>query len=103
MRYFPGLLFLGAGDHSVLLCKTLHKRLDEALQISGGLQQSSQGMPEDEACRISSEVEREDAVRDIAAALLGREVTFGRRLPYPYDDEPRRLYVENTENLKGAR
>jgi hypothetical protein len=97
MRYFPGLLFLGAGDHSLRLIKLLHARLDEALHISGGLQQSSQGMPEDEAYCARFEAECEDAVRDIAAALLGREVTVGRRLPYPYDDEPTRLYAEKVK------
>jgi hypothetical protein len=39
----------------------------------------------------------QEAVQDICAALLGRTVQFGDRIPYPADDEPTRRYAE----LKG--
>lgn len=97
MRYFPGLLFLGAGAHSRRLMDLLHCRVDDALNISGGLQQSSQGEPEDDAFQHKQEQDLQDAVQDICAALLGREVQFGDRIPYPFDGEPTRIYAD----LKG--
>lgn len=97
MRYFPGLLFLGAGAHSRRLSGLLHCRLDDALSISGGLQQSRQGETEDQGFRRQQEQDLQEAVQDICAALLGRTVQFGDRIPYPADDEPTRRYAE----LKG--
>jgi hypothetical protein len=81
VRKFHGLVFLGAGPHSVALAKLLHARLDEALSIAGGLQQSSQGGHEDPSERLRGEFELLDAARDIVAALTGRDFTYGDVLP----------------------
>ena len=100
MRHFPGLVFLGAGEHSILLVKLLQARLNEAIDLSCALQQSSQGMPEDEheEARLANALD--DAVRDLAAALLGRQVTIGDKLPYPYDDDPLRLYSAKVAKVR---
>jgi hypothetical protein len=97
MRYFPGLIFLGNGHIAERICKLLHKRLDDAIHASGGLQQSNRG--EDELDSIIGPVVglekiRENAVRDIAAAILGREITIGEELQYPYDHTPIHEYDE---------
>jgi hypothetical protein len=103
MRYFTGLLFLGSGEHSVRDVDLLKQRLKEAVTISGGLQQSSQGMPEDHDEMARQQSELEDAARDIVAALLGRRVTFGEKLPYPPDSEPLRLYWEKLQTKWAGR
>jgi hypothetical protein len=92
-RHFPGLIFLGAPD-SAALCELLHRRLDDALDSSGGLQQSSQGEPEDELTRDRLHTELTEAVADIVAALTGRSMTLGERLPYPYDCAPLQDYAQ---------
>jgi hypothetical protein len=94
MRHFPGLVFLGAGEHAVRLVQLLQARLNEAVELSCALQQSSQGMPESEHEDEDAKLALNDAVRDLAAALLGRQMTIGDKLPYPYNDEPLRLYTE---------
>ncbi len=78
-RGFHGLLFLGNGEHSVRERQRLHEILDRALDLSGGLQQPGPEDPSDE--RYHREIE--DAVRDVAAALLGREIELGEVLAYP--------------------
>ncbi len=83
-RKFLGLVFLGAGDASVRKTILLHTLLDEAIGELGALQQGET----DPACSQAIE----DAVRDFAAALLGREVTLGEKLPYPGDDVPLEAY-----------
>ena len=99
MRYFTGLLFLGSGEYSERAAGLLHERLDEALSISGGLQQSSQGEPENEEATAAEEQERVDAVRDLAAAILGRDITIGDKLPYPPADGQRLLETYEAEVL----
>lgn len=86
MRLFKGMVFLGT-DHSILIREALHKRLDEALNALGGLQQgpikppfSSTGEAE---CVAKLQHERLEAVRDLVAALCGSEYNVGRGLPYP--------------------
>jgi hypothetical protein len=87
MRHFHGLLFLGSGLSSQEGRAHLHRILDRALDISGGLQQPDpvteppRADREDEDRRWQREIE--DAVRDIGAALLGREIQLGEVLPYP--------------------
>jgi hypothetical protein len=99
MRVFTGLLFLGSGEFSVRDVGVLRERLREGISLSGGLQQSSQGMPEDDAQTARLEADLEDVVRDIVAALLGQDVTFGARLPYPPgDDERVRDYAEKLKD-----
>ena len=83
MRAFLSLLFMGSGECTVRDVDLLHQRLQDALSHSSGLQQSRGG--EEEMDRKST-AEMEDVVRDIAAAVLGREVTFGETLPYPSPD-----------------
>lgn len=80
MRLFRGKLFLGSGEHSERGVKVLHARLDDALSHLSGLQQSHQG---EEDLDFQAQVEIEEVVRDIASALLGREVHFGDVQPYP--------------------
>lgn len=76
MRHFHKLLFLGNGEQSQADCKKLIQRIDDALITSSYLQQAPRGkFPE-------GEQDLEDAVRDLAAALLGREIDFGAELPY---------------------
>lgn len=90
MRRFHGLLFLGAGGWSVAVSKLLHKRLDEGLSLSGGLQQGDH--PESAAeAEAGKEADRQaeedllDVARDIVAALTGRRISFSDHLPYPWD------------------
>ena len=79
-RYFHGLIFMGAGDRSINQCDHLHERLENGLSHLSGAQQMAF---ESEELRRVAEQNVEDVVRDVAAALLGREVTFGDKLPYP--------------------
>lgn len=87
MREFHGLLFLGMGQASLDGRKRLHQLLDKALELSGGLQQPDPLTvpPDPEGDRIAADMadEVKDRVRDIAAALTGREISFGAVLPYP--------------------
>lgn len=81
-RQFEALLFLGAGEFSLSERARLHRRLDEALDLSGGLQQSSQGEPESESERERLAQEVRDAARDLVAALTGRDISFGEVLEH---------------------
>ena len=76
-RQFKGLLFRGDGDFSGHESVILHKRLDEGLSILSGLQQEH---PSDWR---KWQADLEDVVKDLAAALLGRDVEFTDELPYP--------------------
>jgi hypothetical protein len=94
MRKFKGLVFLGSGLHSLAERARLHRRLDEALDLSGGMQQPQHWdheptQAEREATeRVDRESvqEVEDACRDLVAALVGRDISFGETLPYPASD-----------------
>lgn len=76
-RQFKGLLFSGDGDFSGHESVALHKRLDEGLSILSGVQQ------EHPADWRKWKVDVEDIVKDIAAALLGRNIELTDELPYP--------------------
>lgn len=86
-RQFHGLLFLGNGQHSVGERRRLVGVLERALDLSGGLQQPDSihepPDPRRDALAADMHDEIKDAVRDIAAALLGQEISFGEVLPYP--------------------
>jgi len=100
MRYFRALSFRGAGVHSAVDTVLLHSRLNDALSISGGLQQGGvENLEQDTE-------EMEDVVRDIAAALLGREVEFGEELEYPgptdRSDKRKELFERLSSGKPGA-
>jgi len=73
VRWFDSLLFMGAGKCSRADVNLLKRRLRDALLIQNYAQQGAE----------IKDDEREDIVRDIAAALLGKEITIGADLPYP--------------------
>jgi len=79
-RLFGREIFWGDGAYSGLLGHELHKRLDAAMGCTGCLQQAGCGPDpiEDEHVRLI-ELELETAVRDIVAATMNCEVTFGPR------------------------
>jgi hypothetical protein len=84
MRYFDSILFCGAGQFSEADCALLRKQLDEGLSILSGIQQGGDQIDEQ---GLDS---REEVVRDVAAALLGKTVIIGDDLPYPGElDGPR--------------
>jgi hypothetical protein len=101
MRYFPGMIFLGNGEHSARLAKLLHARLDSAVSLLGGLQQPDDPCePPSEARttdRSRCEAELHDAAKDIVAALLGHELLLGDKLCYPYGDEPLQKWAEKVD------
>lgn len=72
MRFFGGQVFMGAGIFSEADCRLLRKQLEDALSALSGIQQGGQ-----EAARRDGWDTREDAVRDIAAALLGKTIVLG--------------------------
>lgn len=76
MREHDALLFMGAGHRSQYAADRLKARLNTAFATLSAWQQGSPQV-------LEEVVEVEDTVRDIAAALLGREVLFGADLPYP--------------------
>jgi hypothetical protein len=88
IRYFNGLIFLGSGETSVQEAEGLKRRLADGLKMLGGLQQPDHAESEEHfrqcmAAQLKAERELADVVRDLAAALLGREIDFGAELPYP--------------------
>lgn len=96
MRYFHGQTFLGGGETSKQEVGALQHRLAKGIGELGALQQPDHPESEEHAerCRadrLRCEQEIEDVVRDIAAALLGREVHFGQELPYPPPTDNARL------------
>ena len=76
MREFKGLLFLG-NNESAKQVRKLRKLLNNAISLSGGLQQ---GADLTEEVRL----DMENAIRDIAAAILGVNIEFKEKLPYPW-------------------
>lgn len=83
MRYFHHELFWGNGAYSGLLAQELRKRLEEAMSLTGALQQAPCG-PEPipgETCRLM-EKQLDDAVRDIVMALTHRDVELSPRKPW---------------------
>lgn len=81
MRWFDSIAFMGNGKMSRADANLLKRRIDQGLSILSAMQQAAF----DKAFQdyIAMDDDREDIVRDIAAALLGKEVTFGTDLPYP--------------------
>ena len=77
MRTFHGLMFFG-GPNCEDDTDRLKELFNETLSVVSGIQQTF-----DIDSRQQGEAFVEDAIRDIAAALLGREVEFGKTLPYP--------------------
>ena len=78
MRLFDSILYMGAGKFSEADVRLLKRQLKEALSVLSGIQQG--GGDQIDAQELDM---REDVVRDMAAALLGREITIGAELPYP--------------------
>ena len=72
-RRFGRMIPLGGGINTLFWRRTLHDRLDHALDTLGGLQQ---GGAYDEADRREVEEQIEGVVRDIAIALTGRRIDF---------------------------
>ena len=77
VRNFNGMLFLGMGDRSMSKVDLLHERLNCAISLLSGLQQGG----EDIDGKYNKELK--DIVKDIAAAILGKEIEIGKDLPYP--------------------
>ena len=79
----------------------LEARLKEGMSLSSGLQQwRPRVMDEEEHKEDVAEYEKgqqdlEDIVHDVAAALLGRKITIGGKLPYP-PEPPNVIGVEET-------
>ena len=81
MRKWSKVLFMGMGEESDQLCKSLHARLEEGLHILNYHQQPPHSASEEEADRARDafrveEVELQDVARDIAMALTGRNISF---------------------------
>lgn len=69
---------MGAGMFSEADCRLLRRQLEDALSALSGIQQGGQEAADEEGWDT-----REDAVRDIAAALLGKTVILG----HDYDEK----------------
>jgi hypothetical protein len=67
MRYFDDIIFMGSCGPGFTQAdiRVLRRRLNDALSLISGMQQGAD---------ISKEDDREDIVRDIAAALLGKNI-----------------------------
>ena len=79
MRHFNQLLFFGAGEEALLKMA----KLDLVYKNAIGAANLQQMISTKDPAAIEAKKEAEDAVRDIAAALLGRRITIGAKLPYP--------------------
>jgi len=73
-REFTETIFLGNGDVSAARARRLKERLDEGLELLGGLQQGSHDMDEDERERLEAELA--DVAADLSAALAGAGARF---------------------------
>jgi hypothetical protein len=67
MRYFDDIIFMGSCSPGFTQAdiRTLRRRLSDAFSLISGMQQGAD---------VSAEDDREDIVRDIAAALLGKNI-----------------------------
>ena len=65
----------------------LHQRLDDALWHLGGRSRGRGSREREEELDPESQIEIEEAVQDLASALLGREVVFTSAQPYPSNDD----------------
>lgn len=80
-RNFNKTVFLGAGEFSYQMINRLHLTLDKGLSWLGGSQQpimstEAPWTEEDDKFMEQVEIKIENAVRDIAMALTGKEITF---------------------------
>ena len=103
-RKFTGLLFHGMGNHSFAKSVALHLCLGKGLSLSSVIQQPSRPendrqAKEDEEMITECKQEIEEVVRDIAAALLGREIEFGGTLPYPPEGEDEGMFRKVTDKI----
>ncbi len=90
-RLFKGQIFLGNGEHSERLVDILRQRFEDAIVILGGEQQNGLiGYKFDKEESKKSIKELEYIVKDIGAALLGRQIKIERPLKYPWK-EPQEL------------
>lgn len=78
MRLFRQRLPLGTGFLARSDIALLHQRLDDAITCAGGMQQ---GVPTDSPEYAEGERYIEDALRDLATALTGRELALGEKIP----------------------
>lgn len=81
MRKIHELVFMGQGLMSLGKIYEAHKVLDEAFSDLGAVQQLTHSTTAEEAKRAENmrkgmKVGVEDAVRDIAMALTGKEIQF---------------------------
>ena len=83
MRNINGMIFLGSGEYSVARVKHLKSILDKAISELSGLQQAGGPDPMFDEEIKECEQNIEDYVRDIAAALTGKEIEFTNGLEYP--------------------
>lgn len=76
-RLFDQMLFMGGGDRTLKLMKTLAARLDYAFTALSGFQQNGiQGNEFDNQTDANDKEHLENVVRDVAMALTGREIDF---------------------------
>lgn len=96
MRIFRGQVFLGNGEVSRRAAEALHQRLDDALINLGGLQQGGPDprFPEEVELVAEMRTEIEEVIRDLASALLGREIVFTNVQPQPKDGAVVQRYWE---------
>jgi hypothetical protein len=81
MRKIKQMVFMGNGEHSLLEVKSVNKILKEAFVNLSGIQQpshcaSEEQVKEDRLFVKDKQKEIEDAVRDIAMALTGKDIKF---------------------------
>jgi hypothetical protein len=88
MRVFRSRVFLGNGETSQKAVKALHQRLGDGLVDLGFLQQSHKG-----EANLDAEIALEEVVRDIASALLGREVAIREVQPESDDSNVIEAYL----------
>lgn len=74
MRQFKETIFMGSGYFSLGQCYKLHKRLDEGLELLGGLQQPIHPESKEQKRKLLAENKRlkhelEDIIEDLKTAL----------------------------------
>ena len=80
MRRVHGLVFMGRGEHSEADCNVLRERLEDAICLLSGLQQSAPSL--DDVLRAQEKID--DCIRDIAAGILGVPIVIVHEQPLPY-------------------
>lgn len=94
MRRFHGMVFLGNGANSTQRVKQLHTLLHDSISELGGIQQG--GSREEQA---ESLIRLEEAVKDFAAALLGRDISFGEDAIRALPESLRQSHRETAKRL----